>query len=166
MSYFSSFPFVQNYSIDDKSITGMNITVRTGFSTATKDDEQYYIEYDLRDGESPEIIADRVYDDATLYWVILMFNDIHDIDSEWPLDSVALEIYIDRIYGDSKTDIHHYESAASGLWVDEDHPEYDLIPITNYEYEIRVNDDKRKIKVPVPEVVSSLKRQHRERIQQ
>jgi len=166
MSYFTPFPFVRNYKIEDKVYTGMNITVRTGFSARTKEDEQYFISYDLRDGETPEIIADRIYDDASLYWVILMFNDLHDVDEQWPLDSVAFENYVERVYGDDKTDIHHYESAASGAWVDSDHPEYDLVPVTNYEYELRLNDKKRKIKVPIPEAVSTLKRQHRERIQQ
>lgn len=166
MSYFRYFPFIEDYEIGDRTYLGMNITIRTGFLNSDKEDPRNYLEYDVKDGETPEILADRMYDDADYYWVIMMFNDIFDIASEWPLTYNSLEDYIDRTYGSEQNDIHHYESAATSATVDSDHPEYDRIPITNREYEIRVNDSKRAIKVPVPNIVDSLRRQHKEKIRQ
>ena len=32
--------------------------------------------YKVREGETPEMIADKLYDDPELHWVILLINDI------------------------------------------------------------------------------------------
>lgn len=166
MSYFNKFPFIKDYSIQGKFYTGMNITVRTGFGSDVKTNEQYYMDYNVKDGETPEMLADRMYDDASMYWVILMMNDIFDISDQWPLDSLSFERYLNRKYNNDLYETHHYESASSGNWVDSDWPEYDRIPVTNYDYEIRLNDSKRKIKIPVPDVVLDIKKQQREKIRQ
>lgn len=71
-----------------------------------------YYEYVIRDGETPEILADRVYDDPEGYWVILYANDIYDPQYDWPLDSNAFKRYIIGKYGSTqaaKSNIHHYE---------------------------------------------------------
>lgn len=164
MSYFNHFPFVQDYEIQDRLYTGLNITVRTGFPEEVKQNNQYFMMYNVKNGETPEMLADRVYDDVSLYWAILMMNDIFDVDSQWPLDSLAFQNFIKRKYNNDLYETHHYESAATGNWVESDWPEYDRIPVTNYEYELRVNDDKRKVKIPVPDVVLTLKKQQKEKI--
>jgi hypothetical protein len=71
-----------------------------------------YYDYVIRDGETPEILADRVYDDPEGYWVILYANDIYDPQYDWPLDSNAFKRFIIGKYGSTqaaKSNIHHYE---------------------------------------------------------
>lgn len=165
MSYFKRFPFIKDYEIQDRTYTGMDITRRTGIKDKDLLNPDVYIEYDVGEGETPEMLADRVYDDASLYWVIMMFNDIHDISSDWPLTQVALDKFVNRIY-DNINDTHHFESVATGAWVDSDHPDYDRIIVTNYEYEIQVNENKRTIRVPTPEYVGTIVSQHNELIRQ
>jgi len=166
MGYFSRFPFIKEYKIQGKAYTGMDITRRTGIRNKSELGQDAYLIYTVGEGETPEMLADRLYDDPDMFWVIMMFNDSFDIDSDWPLTQLALDQYVQRVYDDPNA-IHHYESAASGAWVDGDlHPDHDLIPVTNYEYEIDQNDKKRYIKVPTPQYAATIISEHNRLIQQ
>lgn len=160
MSYFTKFPFIKDYEIDGKRLTLLDLTRRTRVSTDSINNTSNYIEYSIKN-ETPEILADRMYDDVNMAWVILLFNQIFDVFSEWPLDSNSFEQFVSEKYDSSLYDVHHYVSAASNAIVDESHPLYDRIPVTNYEYEIEVNDNKRLIKVPTLEAAQQIKKQHK-----
>lgn len=71
----------------------------------------YYV-YDVQDGETPEILAEKFYQDRGAGWVILYANGITDPLFEWPLPYDAFnKMIIDR-YGSleiAKTNIHHAE---------------------------------------------------------
>lgn len=157
MSYFSNFPL---YRLADGSL-GINITARTKIINSFRDNVNVYYEHTISDNETPEVVADKFYDDVELVWVILLFNDIHNIYTQWPIDQQSLEEYIDEKY-ENPYGIHHYVSAATGNIVGEDHVSYDRVPVTNSEYEIDENDSKRKIKLILPELVSQVVSQHRE----
>lgn len=165
MAYFSRFPIIAKYTFGDKDIDCVDITKRTIIARITKDDPRTYIEHEIVDGETPMILADRMYDDVDLYWVIMFYNNIYDEISDWPMTEAELVSYVNRVYG-SLNGIHHYESLSTGAWVDSNHAEYDRIAITNYEYESRINDKKRLIKVPVPEIVGKIKAEHNRLIKQ
>ena len=165
MAYFNRFPVVTGYEIIGRTFDAMDITRRTGFLQGIQNNEALYIEHEVQEGESPIVLADRMYDDSNLYWIIMMFNNVHDISADWPLDNVSLNRYIERKY-DNPYDIHHYESISSGVIVSSSWPDYDRVSITNTEYEININDNKRKIKVPVPEAVTQLVQEHNRLIQQ
>lgn len=161
MSYFKRFPFAKDYKIQGRTYTGMDITKRTAVPREVKNNQDVYVEYSIKDGESPIVLADRAYNDSDMYWVILLFNDIFDIESDWPLDSISLQRYVDRVYNDPNG-IHHYESAATGSWVSPDfHPTYDTVPITNTEHEIAENDKKRVIKIPTESNARNIESEHR-----
>ena len=34
--------------------------------------------YDVKNGETPEIIADKLYDDPKLHWIIMLINNVTD----------------------------------------------------------------------------------------
>ena len=159
MAYFTKFPIVTDYDVGDKTYDMMDITRRTGFATDVKNNESYYLEHYVQDGETPIVLADRMYDDSSLFWVIMMFNDIFDINSQWPLNEVALKRFVYRVY-DDPYDVKCYRSIATGAIVDSDWPDYDKQIVTNYEYEIEINDAKRNIKVPIPEAVTELVKEH------
>ncbi len=159
MSYFKKFPFIRDYEIQGRRHTGQDITRRTAIDAVSKQNPAVYQEYDIRDGETAHMIADRAYDNPDLFWVILMFNDIHDELEGWPLDQQSLDTYIKRRY-ENPYDIHHWQAISTGAWVCLTHPEYDRIPITNYEYEVQQNEAKRKIKIPLPSYVSTIVSEH------
>lgn len=161
MSYFTHFPYIIGYSIQGKQYDVIDITTRTIFDTDFKNNESAYFEYTIQENESPEIVADKIYSDVNMFWVILMFNDIHDVNEDWPLNHNSLVSYVKDKYKNEINGIHHYISASTGSIVDPKlHPQYDTVPITNYEYEEFVNDRKKTIRVPVPEIVSQIELSH------
>jgi len=107
--YFKSFPYTY-YSQDDRVTVQLvtNITTRVVLSDEVKNNLSLYDEYDIRDGETPEIIADRFYNNPLLHWVILHTNEILDARFEWPQTSANLTKYIQGKYNNTIA-IHHYE---------------------------------------------------------
>jgi hypothetical protein len=158
MGYFAKFPFVTR-TYGGNSIIGVNLTKRTGILAKYKEDSKYYITYSVQDGETPEIIADRFYDEASYSWIILMYNDIFDVFEEWPMDYNDLVDYC-KVKYTNINGIHHYRSISTGLEVDSDHVDYDRMTVTNFEYEDEENDKKRNIKLLIPDYISTLVAQH------
>lgn len=114
--YFANFP-ITKYSLDDSASENIqyvtNILQRSTFLKEILDNSAVYYQYQIKDGETAEQIADKLYGDSTRNWVILLFNKIIDANYEFPLTSVELEKYIENKYGISATEsqvtIHHYE---------------------------------------------------------
>lgn len=157
MSYFKGFPVIQ---LNDGSY-GMNITARVKMIGSYKDNERAFYTHIIQDGETPEIIADKFYDDVELAWVVMMFNDIFNVYTQWPVDQYTLNEYIDEKYEDPN-DIHHYVSISTGNIVDSTHVLYDRLPVTNREYENDENDSKREIRLVLPELVANVISQQKE----
>lgn len=110
MSYFSKFP-ITKYTLDDISTVQVvtNITARAIISDEIIENLSLFYPYIIKDGETPEILADKFYNDPQLHWVILHCNNIFDARFEWPLTTPDLVSYVESKYT-SKDAIHHYES--------------------------------------------------------
>ncbi len=160
MSIFKRNPIISGYTFGDLKYDMMDITRRTAIVQSLKDDATAYIDYTIQEDESPEMLADRMYDDMSMYWIILMFNDIHDVRTEWPLSYSVFEDFINTKYPASRNAIHHYESIAYGTVVDIDWHDYDRESITNWEYEYRRNEELRNIKLPDESIISFIVEEH------
>lgn len=71
-----------------------------------------YEVYEIEDGDTPEILAEKFYRDPGGAWLILMANNILDPQFEWPLDYQSFTNYIIEKYGSVETALttpHHYE---------------------------------------------------------
>lgn len=89
-----------------------DLTFRVSFLKEILDNTSAYYEYVVRDGDTPEILADRFYNNSELHWIILYANDIYDPQYDWPLNYDAFQKYIITKYGsisNAKIQIHHYE---------------------------------------------------------
>ena len=145
----------------------------------------YFTKYKIVGDERPDQIANKMYGDSRYDWVILLSNNVMNVESEWPLDSVSFHNYMVRKYGDDDeklSAIHHYETTdvkdslgriivRAGLEVPSNYVVnfYDnntgsqvtandaVIGITNYEYEIQKDDDKRQIFLLKPEYLGIIK---------
>lgn len=98
--YFNFFPktiYNQSSGSSDGDIL-TNITSRFGFEQSFKDNASIFYEYDVRDGDTPEIIAGKIYGDSEKHWAILNFNDIIDPNYDWPLEQRTLVRFIDAKY--------------------------------------------------------------------
>jgi len=99
------------YSLeDDRS----NVKLVTNITTRIKIDEQVknqyglFDEYDVRDGETPELVAEKFYNNSQLHWIILHYNDIIDPRFDWVMDTNNLVKYVTDKYSNING-IHHYE---------------------------------------------------------
>jgi hypothetical protein len=96
--YFNYFPktvYTLN-SLDVETVT--NITSRFGFEQSFKDNSAVYYEYDIQDGDTPEIIATKFYDSPERHWAVLMINNIVDPQFDWPLDQRTIISYMNEKY--------------------------------------------------------------------
>lgn len=157
MGYFTDMPLVV-YS--DR--LQVNITRRAGIANQFKEDPSYYVEYNIQESDTPEIIADKIYDDATLAWIVLDMNNIVNVFDEWPMTQPAIESFINEKYTNPFA-VRHYISGSNGMIVDPTlNPAWDNIPVTNYEYELEQNEMKRKIKLLLPDYVGTVISRHQE----
>ena len=159
--YFQNFPKIPYDSVGNgeaKVVT--NLLRRVGIRAKVKANTMLYDTYDVRNGETPESIAFKLYDDAELHWVVLLVNDITDRFHDWPMTEAQFLQFIKDKYTNVDA-IHHYEiSQESGdtsikISVGTDNTDYpSATAITNYEYEQEVQDAKRKIRLLDPSYVS------------
>ena len=68
--------------------------------------------YSVKGDDRPDNVANEIYGDANLDWVVLLSNNIVNIQNEWPLSQQSFEIYVlDKYKTLAKLDeVHHYES--------------------------------------------------------
>lgn len=98
--YFNFFPKVpyyiekQNQSIDLLT----NLMSRFKFENKFKENTIVYYNYTISDGETPEIIADKIYGSPERHWIILNLNDIVDPYLDWPMSERSLIKFIDKKY--------------------------------------------------------------------
>tara|TARA_B100000745_G_scaffold204081_1_gene134771 strand:- start:417 stop:950 length:534 start_codon:yes stop_codon:yes gene_type:complete len=173
--YFNAFPIIPYDSIGEynfKEVT--NLLRRVRVRAKVKTNTMLFDTYDVRDGETPEIIADKLYDDPELHWVILMINDITDRFHQWPLSAAQLNQYVTDKY-DDVNGTHHYEvTQDSGdttvkIWVENDadtNAYSSATPITNYEYELTEQDRKRKIQLLDPSYIIIFVNEFQKRIKE
>ena len=160
--YFSSFPIIPYDSKGDlqfKDVT--NVLRRVGMRTKLKTNTFLYDTYDVKEGETPEMIAHKLYGDPELHWIVLLVNEITDRYHQWPMSGMQFLDYINDKYS-NPDGIHHYETAQTSgdtkikieVENDVDEDAYTgLTPITNREYEQNEQDKKRKIRLVDPSFV-------------
>ena len=98
--YFKEFPVVPYpfYIGDTRSYAiARNVLRRVAFSDRINS-QSAFIEYDIKDGERPEHIANRVYGNANHHWIILLANNIIDPYQGWYKSQMAMEQYIQKKY--------------------------------------------------------------------
>ena len=166
--YFASFPKIFYDSTGQgkpKSVT--NLLRRVAIRSKVKDNAMLYDTYDIKNGETPESIADKLYDDPQLHWVVLLVNDITDRFYQWPMTQPQFAEFLTDKYGAGNEDgVHHYEiTQASGRSAGQGPDDYshkvevnsdedDAETITNRVYEERLQDKYRQIRLLDPKYLS------------
>ena len=157
--YFESFP---NRLYDLKG-NGQQTLVKDIFRRMKvrdniKNNLALYATYDVVPGDTPETISFKHFGSTDYFWVICLMNDITDRYYDWPLDYQAFEEYVTDKY-DNPQAIHHYEKdQSSGATtgngpgdfshkIEVNSTDTDGQSVSNYEYEQRLQDQKRQIKL-------------------
>ena len=130
-----------------------------------------FTKYKIRGNDRPDNVAQELYGDPNLDWVVLASNNILNVYDEWPMTQVNFENYLLDKYGTFAeiNAIHHYETTevknksgavvvTAGLEVDSNFSvtyfdaavegydtKYPVTSVTNYDYEVKIQDDKRNI---------------------
>ena len=185
MNYFDLFPDVQLPSFSDKRNSSNDfITTKNLFKRGKVRDEFFqdvttFYQYSVNGDDRPDNVADKVYDNDKLDWVVLIANNIINIRDEWPMGQYDFQRYLNNKYDSTQLgQIHHYETnevrnpddkllLQSGLTVDSDFTfsytyqgtQYNvnnLTSISNFEHEVNKNDKKRVIYLLRPEYVGTI----------
>ena len=110
--YFAKFPFIFYDSVgnfDFKVVT--NLLRRVALRVSLREDTLVFDNYTVKDGETPEILAHKLYDDPQLHWVILLINNITDRYHQWPKPYIQHLSYLNSKYPTAAklNALHHYE---------------------------------------------------------
>ena len=190
--YFNSLPNIRYPAPNGDQIITKDIFKRVGLkrpNVAHLALDNHYI----MDGDTPDILASKLYNNTKYHWILLMVNNIVNPYEEWPRSDAELKEYVVTKYGSNAANsTHHYSIVkiehTDALTIevltalDEstvlkeglgDEPElivdYDadriadgsIIPVTNFEYEYELNQEKRQIKVLRAEFVKTFITQYK-----
>lgn len=153
------YTFEQNYHIPKENFNILHLLKRINVVEVLKDRtvEDFYI-YRIDDGDTPETVAQKLYGNPYYYYIIMLFNGINDVYSDWAKSEAGMYDYCLAKYGSRKevNAVHHWENGNGEIIQKEYYKGSDAVPVTNYEYEIALNDKKRYIKVISPTVIQQV----------
>ncbi len=177
MNYFDLFPNVELPSFSDKRRSSYDyITLKNLFKRGRVRNDIYgnvtsFSKYLVLDGERPDTVARKLYDNEQLDWIILLSNNIINVQDEWPMGQYEFQRYLDNKYSKEQLgEIRHYTTneirnkegilvLQGGLIVDSDftynYTEIDgtiqsvnsVSSVSYLQHEIEENDKKRTINV-------------------
>ena len=155
--YFKEFPTIPYDAEGNGKFKDVkNLLRRVGIRAKVKANTSLYDTYDVKNGETPESIAHKLYGDSELHWVILLLNDVTDRFHDWPMSEAQFIKFVNDKY-DNVDAVHHYEiSQSSGdtskkINIGTSNSDYPTATaITNFEHEQEQQDIKRKIRLLDP----------------
>jgi hypothetical protein len=118
--FFDKFPAI-SYSMSGKKYPDYQIVrdilFRTAFIRDALDKKTAYTEYVIRDGDTPDILANKIYGDSEAHWIILYANEILDPQFDWPMTTNVFNKYIADKYrsmaeDDLNTTLEDYQVIA------------------------------------------------------
>lgn len=170
-SYLPDFEYVSRLSGSNISdyVRVKNLFKRTKVNDTIFGDLTNFTKYKIIGNERPDQVAFKIYGDSNLDWLVMLTNNILTYQDEWPLQDNAFYNYLLAKYGTEEKllEVHHYETqevksslgvtiVPKGLEVPSNYSVtfYDdgamkteslIDTITNYEYEQKIQDDRRNI---------------------
>ena len=104
MLYFNTLPKVLTPDQNGNYLLMTNILSRATLIEELQDNPMLFYKYNIQDGDTPEIIAEKYYNDAYKYWIILYSNQIMDPIWNWPLNYEQFLTYINNKYATEAED--------------------------------------------------------------
>ena len=178
--YISRLP---NATISDY-ITVKNLFKRGKLKENVAADATLFTKYQVKGDDRPDNVAFKFYGDENLDWLVMLSNNTLNLQNEWPLLQAEFDRYLIDKYEtyEKLNEVHHYETieiksstgvviVPEGLTVDSNYSvtyfdwitelevtENNIVtPITNLEYEEKLDDKKRNIFLLKKEYVGVIK---------
>jgi hypothetical protein len=169
MTFFANFPSI-NVDLTIKAdtspikVTLQDLTTTVGMTITQQDLETMCFRYTIKDGELPQLLSKQFYNSPDYDWTILYINKIANINAEWPLKSVELLNYVTAKYGSANIyATYGYLKLPENVFMDQafmnsrysidntKYSDWQPVPVTNYDYEDSINEQKRFIYIIKPE---------------
>ena len=118
MKYFQRFPSI-TYALDDNNLDFKqvkNIFARVHFVKEALNNADLYYPYAMKESDTTEVIAHKLYDDPNRYWILMLGNDVVDPYYGVPLKSQSFDNYVIDKYGSisaAQSNLHHYEKRVT-----------------------------------------------------
>ena len=164
-------------------ITVKNLFKRGKLREDIFQDVSIFTKYQIKGDDRPDNVAYDFYGDSTLDWLVLTCNNIINVYSEWPMTQFNFENYLLEKYltYDNISAVHHYETTQvintlgavivpAGLEVDANFSvsffdeevggmttKYPVSTITNYQYEEKLQTERRNIFLLEPRYLNVVK---------
>lgn len=121
MPYFKEFPkLFYSTSLGVKNFKAVtNIFANVKFLREVLLNTDMYYKYDVKDGERPEDIAYRLYNDVEKHWIILLANNIIDPQYDWVMGQQQFQSYINKKYSSITVQLPTTDVYTSNYIVDE-----------------------------------------------
>ena len=97
-NYFSYFSKSKYQFSKTETKNAVDILKRVGLSETLLNDDRNVQSIFVKDGQTPETIAEIAYGDSDFYWVVLLSAKIHNPYYGWPLEYQQLESRLDKEY--------------------------------------------------------------------
>ena len=158
--YFQNFPLIPYDSVGNgqyKLVT--NLLKRVALRAKVRTNTLLFDTYNVQEGQTPEMIADKLYGDPNLHWIVMYVNNITDRYHQWPLTTPQFLAFLNDKYS-NPDGLHHYEiTQTSGdttvtIDIGTDNTEHSgATTITNREFEEKRQDTLRAIRLLDPAYV-------------
>tara|TARA_Y100001970_G_C14013486_1_gene739725 strand:- start:294 stop:959 length:666 start_codon:yes stop_codon:yes gene_type:complete len=162
-------------------ITVKNLFKRGKLADDILQDLTLFTKFKVQGDDRPDNVAADFYEDSDLDWLVLLSNNIINVQSEWPMSQRDFDRYLIDKYGtyEKLNDTHHHETieikslngniiVPKGLQVESDFSVtyFDFylgqsvtksntaVEVTNYQYEEKIEDDKRNIFLLKPKYIN------------
>ena len=182
MPYFNQFNSVRypDFVNPKNYLILRNITSRVVRRENLIDDKNVFYTYTMKEEESIENVSEKLYGTVNYYWTIMLINNRFDRFFDFPMSNRILQQYITEKYGSIATaagQFKYYIRPDSSLYSTDstkdktffyEVPEsnYNSWPaslngidmketISMYDYEIKLNEDKRNILVIQEQALSA-----------
>lgn len=185
MAYFKKLPDVLYPTLKNEKTSSLDYTkIKNLFKRARLRDDflnafSAFEKYTIIGDERPDNVSEKIYKDPGYDWLILITNDIQNVRADWPMSQGDFNKFLTEKYTPEElSEIHHYETKEvrstfgdlilpAGLIVNSSYTfRYSdngvtktyssLNSVTNFEYENRLNEDKRNIIIIRPEFVRTV----------
>jgi len=147
-----------SYKTGDKTILTKDIFRRVGLDRK-KNNKLAVNAYYIKDGETPDMLANNFYGSSKYHWILLIVNDIVSVNEEWPKNQELMFTYTESKYGIGNASLDHHYRLTSDISIIVDH-DADAITagtieaVSNLDYELQLNEEKRQIFVLKPEFLA------------
>jgi len=161
--YFSKFPqIIYDAKGNGNFQIATNMLKRVALKTKVRTNTLLYDTYDVKEGETPESIAFKLYGDSEYHWIVLYVNNITDRYHDWPMSTPQFLDFVNEKYANPDA-LHHYEIPQSSgdttikIDIGTDNTDYpSATTVTNFEFEQDRQDTVRQIRLLDPAYVDQV----------